>query len=246
MKTTAMRSRLLTRPRLVLLLCCAALLVAACGKKTGPSKDFLDKYEAVFRTAFNEDQMSEALCVYAGPFPLERRKAYDCEKCDALMAAGLLSQELVNDSGGSFERFSLTPQGKDVYRDDVNRDAYEIAKKRWDHFKPSETPPDPLDYARARLCFGKERYHSIVETLPPVSLGSGRAISTKLISEVQDVNNKIWEPQMAALGLRVPPRPEPGKPVLYPPRVVTFVYEPTFNFAWIDPSLRYGVWINEK
>ncbi|MBL8516020.1 MAG: hypothetical protein JNM76_03530 [Betaproteobacteria bacterium] len=237
--------RLQTIHHLLLAVAIVALL-AACGKKSGPSKDFLDKYETVFRTAFNEDQMTEALCVYAGPFPLDRRDSDDCRLCEALRAAGLLSEDIITESDRTLSRYALTPQGKDVYRDDVNRDAYELAKKRWDHFKSSENPPDALDYARPRLCFGKERYHSIVETLPPVQLGSGRAISTKLVSEVQDVNSKIWDPQMAPLGLRVPPRPEPGKPVLYPPRVVTFVYEPTFNFAWIDESLRYGAWINEK
>ena len=223
----------------------AALLFSACSKKTGPSKDFLDKYEAVFRTAFDEDQMSEALCVYAGPFPLDKRKSFDCEKCEAMLAAGLLSLELQNDDRGSFERYSLTIQGKDVYRDDVNRDAYEMAHKRWETYKPTENPPEPTAYARPRLCFGKERYHSIVETCP-VAMGGDRAISTKLISEVHEVNSRIWDPQMAALGMRIPPKPESGKPVLYPPRVVTFIYVPTFNFAWIDPTMRYGAWINEK
>jgi hypothetical protein len=243
---TRIPARHIVASLLALVALAALAALTACGKKTGPSKEFTEKYEPIFRTAFNEDQMSEALCVYAGPFPIERRTSYDCEKCDALMAAGLVSQELLNDDQGSYERFSLTVQGKDVYRDDTNRDALELAKKRWEKYRNTENPPEPMDYARSRLCFGKERYHSVIETLPPVPMGSGRAISTKLISEVHDVNNKIWEPQMAALGMRIPPRPEPGKPVLYPPRVVTFIYEPTFDFAWIDPSLRYGAWINEK
>ncbi len=233
-------------PLRVLIVIAAIAILSACSKKTGPSKEFLDKYEDVFRTSFNEDQMSEALCVYAGPFPLDKRKSYDCEKCEALLAAGLVSVELQNNDSGSFERYSLTIQGKDVYRDDVNRDAYEMAHKRWETYKPSENAPEATDYARPRLCFGKERYHSIVDTLPPVAIGGDRAISTKLISEVHDVNSRIWEPQMAALGMRIPPKPEAGKPVLYPPRVVTFIYVPTFNFAWIDPSMRYGAWINEK
>jgi hypothetical protein len=229
-------------------LLCLALLAAltACSKQKGPSKEFLAQYENMFRTAFNEDQMSEALCVYAGPFPLEKRKSYDCQKCDALRAAGLLSEDVLTDNRGTYSRYDLTVQGKDVYRDDVNRDAFEMAKKRWEKFKPSENPPDQYDFARPRLCFGKERYHHIEEALSPMPLGSGKAISVKLVAEVQDVNAKIWEPQMAALDLRIPPRPEPGKPVLYPPRVVTFMIDGVFNQAWIDDSLRYGAWINEK
>ncbi len=220
--------------------------LSACSKQKGPSKAFLTQYEDMLRTSFNEDQMSEALCVYAGPFPLEKRKPFDCEKCDALRAAGLLSEDVLTDARGTYSRYDLTVQGKDVYRDDVNRDAFEMAKKRWEKYKPSENPPDQYDYARPRLCFGKERYHHIEEALAPIPLGSGKAVSVKLVAEVKDVNSKIWDPQMAALGMRIPPRPEPGKPVLYPPRVVTFMIDGVFNQAWIDNSLRYGAWINEK
>jgi hypothetical protein len=222
------------------------LALSGCSKQKGPSKAFLTQYEDMLRTAFNEDQMSEALCVYAGPFPLEKRRDFECEKCDALRAAGLLSEDVLSDARGTYSRYDLTVQGKDVYRDDINRDAFEIAKKRWEKFKPSENPPDQYDFARPRLCFGKERYHHIEEALAPVPIGSGKAVSVKLVAEVKDVNSKIWDPQMAALGMRVPPRPEPGKPVLYPPRIVTFMIDSVFNQAWIDDSLRYGAWINEK
>lgn len=233
--------------RIFALLCLASLVaLAACSKQKGPPKEFLAQYEDMFRTAFNEDQMHEALCVYAGPFPLEKRRPFDCEKCEALRAAGLLSEDVLTDNRGTYSRYDLTVQGKDVYRDDINRDAFEMAKKRWEKFKPSENPPDQYDFARPRLCFGKERYHHIEEALAPIPLGSGKAVSVKLVAEVKDVNSKIWDPQMAALGMRVPPRPEPGKPVLYPPRVVTFMIDGVFNQAWIDDSLRYGAWINEK
>lgn len=231
---------------IALLALALGVTLAGCSRQKGPSKAFLSQYEDMLRTAFNEDQMSEALCVYAGPFPLERRKPYDCEKCDALRSAGLLSEDVLTDARGTYSRYELTVQGRDVYRDDINRDAYEISRKRWEKFRPTELPPDADNFARPRLCFGKERYHHIEEALAPLNLGNGKAVSVRLVAEVQEVNSKIWEPQMAALGMRIPPRPEGGKPVLYPPRVVTFMIDGVFNQAWIDPSLRYGAWLNEK
>lgn len=66
----------------------------------------------------------------------------------------------------------------------------------------------------------------------------------KLVAKATDTSTLLFDPRIAALGLPVPPVPEPGQPVLNPPRLMTFqVFAADGSLDFSD--LRHGAWVNE-
>ena len=187
--------------------------------------------------AFNEASIEhDPLCVHVGPFPV---RAGVCPACPGLAEAGFaqashLGEEIVS--------YSLTDAGRARYETRPD-DAYlALIRARFERMgKPDEFDPGRIE--DHRLCFGRTRFHAVEEALAPLQLGSNTYRSVKLVAVATDTSGLLFDPRLAPLELPIPPRPEAGKPVLYPPHVVTLEYV-TGDPAPTLSDLRYGAWVD--
>lgn len=226
------------------------------------SNDYQQRYAAAFETAYNTSRIEIPLCIFIGPFPFEAKPGKPpCEACADLVAAGLATQDFVSEGNQTWLKYDLTETGRSLYTEDVDPDRYAEVQKRYAASGRPDQVPDlsKSAYAKPRLCFGKERFHHIADALPPMNIGGSNYISVKLVSEARELNPIVWSSAMAGLTvesdqweqklagskLLIPPMPEPGQPALYPPQVVTFLMLQD-GTADIDPSMRYGAWVDEK
>jgi hypothetical protein len=217
------------------------ILLAGCG--SGVSKE----QAALFEQTYNEARLDwEPLCIEAGPFPLKaRRLSRGCDRCEDLVAAKLLTREVGQEQEDATVRFDLTESGKSHYNEEADPEQVASVKRRYEARREGDRAPDAQALGKPRLCFGKERFHHITESLGPISLGGVKFQSVKLVAEVKEPSPLLWDPALAPLKLTIPPRPKEGQPVLYPPRVVTFRIFADGKSAAVD-DMRYGKWVNEK
>ncbi|HET7844763.1 MAG TPA: hypothetical protein VFL14_11470 [Xanthomonadales bacterium] len=220
-----------------------ALLLAACGGTMSVPQAERDAMRKVYDEAFVQPD-GEPLCVGAGPFPYrsgttpDRFRGIGCDKCQALAQAGFLVRRYEGDA----VVYDLSEDGRKVYRTEVDPAFLDVVRERFRQQGRNEEP-DERAFARPRLCFGQTRFHDVVDALGPMSFSGNTVRSVKIVAVATDTSGVLFEPRVAALGLPVPPKPEAGKPALYPPKVV--------SFEWVrgDPQpsitdVRYGAWID--
>lgn len=222
----------------------ALLLAALAGCRFGAnalSQSTQDK----FRKAYDEMAIaSEPLCVKAGPFPFRGGSSRaSCDRCQALADAGMLKRRVVDDAAGGYVEYALTPLGESAYRFEPDAAFVDLVRARFAKQGRNEQPNEKA-LSQPRMCFGTTRFHHIEEALPPLEIGATSALSVKVVAEVRDPAEALLDGRLAALGIPVPPKPAPGKPVLYPPRVMTL----EFHVGDPEPevsSMRYGKWVDE-
>jgi hypothetical protein len=225
-------------PMRLMTLCLTTLFLAACSVQYKPADDVVAK----MRTVWNEAMIErEPLCIEAGPFPFVAGRGA-CDRCQELAAAGLLVRGTSPDGRVSY---ALSAEGRAAYRLEPDPEFLALIEARYAKNRPGEKMPPPSTWNRPRMCFGRTRFHSIADALAPMSLGSDAYYSIKLVAEAEDTSGLLFDPRIAALGLPLPPRPEPGQSALYAPQVVTFQYVRMSGEWWIDDSFRYGPWALE-
>lgn len=217
----------------------AMLALSACGGEV----KLADEVVANMRAAWNEGAIErEPLCIEAGPFPFEAGRGGNCDRCQELAAAGLLVR---GTSATGRVTYALSPEGKPLYRLAPDPEFLEIVAARFAKNRPGEKMPPASTWNRPRLCFGRTRFHSVAAALPPMDDGGVYYHSIKLVAEAEDTSGLLFDPRIARLGLELPPRPAPGQPALYPPRIVTFQIVRMTKEYVVDDSVRYGPWALE-
>jgi len=217
----------------------AMLALSACGGEV----KLADEVVANMRAAWNEGAIErEPLCIEAGPFPFEAGRGGNCDRCQELAAAGLLVR---GTSPTGRVTYALSAEGKPLYRLAPDPEFLEMVAARFAKNRPGEKMPPASTWNRPRLCFGRTRFHSIAAALPPMDDGSVFYHSIKLVAEAEDTSGLLFDPRIAGLGLELPPRPAPGQPALYPPRIVTFQIVRMTKEYVVDDSVRYGPWALE-
>lgn len=209
-----------------------SLVLTGCGR--APVEPTL---AADAKRAFDEASIeADPLCVHVGPFPL---RAGVCPACEGLAKAGFLQPHY---QGQEIVQYSLTAAGRDRYETRPDEERLALIRSRFERMgKPDEFDPARIEHPR--LCFGRTRFHAVVEALAPMTLGGNTYRSVKLVAVATDTSGLLFDPRLAPIGLPIPPRAEAGKPLLYPPQVVTLEYVPG------DPQpslsdLRYGAWVD--
>jgi hypothetical protein len=220
------------------LLSVAFLLLAACGGEVRLAPEV----EASMRAAWDETMIDrEPLCVDAGPFPFVAGSGA-CDRCQELTGAGLLVRGTTADGR---VRYDLSAEGRPLYRLAPDPEFVESVHARFARNRPGEPVPPASTWNRPRLCFGRTRFHSVAAALPPMDDGGAAYISIKLVAVAEDTSGLLHDPRIAGLGLDLPPRPEPGQPSLYAPRITTFqVVRYTGEYV-VDNGVRYGPWALE-
>ncbi len=218
----------------------AALALAACGTPPLPP----EVIEPMQRAFDREMAENDPLCPRAGPFPFNTsRTSFGCEPCEAMVAAGLLVGEGRN--GNRAHIYRLTDVGRAVYRDRLDEEQLEIVRER------NAISPNPRSEAQLRelrwprMCIGRTRFHSVVDHLAPQGDGSNSLRSVKLVAQAFDDSGLLFDPRLEALGLPLPPKPEAGQPILYPPTIVTFEFSRLEKLPFITTT-RYGKWVFEE
>lgn len=219
-----------------------ALSLAGCGGATVPEAE-----REAMRKVYDESLIQrEPLCIEAGPFPYrsgmqaDRWRGVGCDKCQALEQSGFLVRRI----DGDVVSYDLSETGRPLYKREADPEWVEIVRARFaKQGRKEEVDTDAL--AQPRLCFGKTRFHEISAALQPFDFGGNTVRSVRIVAEAKDTSGLLFDPRVAALGLKLPPKPEAGKPALYPPHIV--------SFEWVhgDPvpdisSVRYGAWVNEE
>lgn len=211
---------------------CAALL-AACGRAPVDAALAAD-----VKAAFDEASIGrDPLCVYVGPFPVQ---AGSCPKeCAGLAKAGFLDEHVLGDE---VVRYSLSDAGQALYEEKPDGEYLAIIRARFERMgKPGDFHPERIE--DHRLCFGRTRFHSADEALAPMMLSSNTYRSVKVVAVATDTSGLLFDPKLAPIGLPIPPKPEPGKPILYPPQVVTLEYVSGDPLPTLS-DMRYGAWVD--
>ena len=218
----------------------ATLALSACG---GGEVKLPDEVVAKMRAAWDEIQIErEPLCIEAGPFPFEAGRGGNCDRCQELAAAGLLVR---GTTPTGRVRYDLSAEGKPLYRLAPDPEFMDVVGRRFAQNRPGEKLPPPSTWNRPRVCFGKTRFHAIAAALPPMDDGGVYYHSIKLVAVAEDTSGLLFDPRIANLGLKLPPRPAPGQPALYAPEVTTFqVVRMTREYV-VDDGIRYGPWALE-
>lgn len=218
----------------------ATLALSACG---GGEVKLPDEVVAKMRAAWDEIQVErEPLCVEAGPFPFEAGRGGNCDRCQELAAAGLLTRGTTATGRVSYD---LTALGKPLYRLAPDPEFLELVRTRFETNRPGEKMPPASTWNRPRMCFGRTRFHSIAAALPPMDDGGVFYHSIKLVAVAEDTSGLLFDPRIANLGLKLPPRPEPGQPALYPPTIVTYEIVRMTKEYTVNDGVRYGSWALE-
>jgi hypothetical protein len=199
-----------------------------------------------YRKAFDETLIErEPLCIEAGPFPYRSGTQPDpwrgigCDKCQQLEAAGFLVRR-IDDAGVTYD---LSDAGRPLYRRAPDPEWVDVVRARMAQQGRAEAVDEDA-LARPRLCFGRTRFHEVVAALAPMSFAGNSVRSVRIAAVATDTSGLLFDPRVATLGLALPPKPEPGQPALYPPRVVSFEWvrgEPAPTIT----DLRYGAWVDE-
>ncbi|MCI4566708.1 hypothetical protein [Lysobacter sp. CFH 32150] len=223
----------------------ALLMLAGCG---GGGMSLPDEKLARVREAVDEGLIAyEPLCIEAGPFPYRNdREHKGCDRCQALHAAGLLERRVVDGPVENYVEYVLSPLGESAYRVAPDPEFLALLRKRYAQMGQPDRVPDEKQLAKPRMCFGTTRFHSVTDALAPIWFGGSKVFSVKLVYEAKDTSGHLFDPQIATLGLSIPPRPEPGQPALYPARVMTFAEHPAYGDELeMRDDVRYGRWVNE-
>jgi hypothetical protein len=231
MRFPSLRALPMSRPvRLASLLLLSAL--GACGR--APVDPALAADAA---RAFDEASIeADPLCVHVGPFPV---RAAVCPACEGLAKAGFLEPHYL---GSEVVQYSLTAAGRDRYETRPDEERLALIRSRFERMgKPDEFDPARIEHPR--LCFGRTRFHAVVEALAPMTLGGNTYRSVKLVAVATDTSGLLFDPRLAPIGLPIPARAEAGKPLLYPPQVVTLEYVPGDPQPTLS-DLRYGAWVD--
>ena len=214
-----------------------AFVLASCGTRPLPPEVIQPMQRAFDR----EMAESDPLCPRAGPFPFNTsRTSFGCEACEAMVAAGLLVGEGRN--GNRAHIYRLTDAGRAVYRDRLDEEQLEIVRER-NAISPSPRSEEQLRELRwPRMCIGRTRFHSVVDHLAPHGDGNNSLRSVKLVAQAFDDSGLLFDSRMEGLGLPLPPKPEAGQPILYPPTIVTFEFSRLEKLPFITTT-RYGKWV---
>jgi hypothetical protein len=226
----------------------SALLALALIGATGCGMDRLPVKPGTLvqiKAAYDEAMIErEPLCIEAGPFPFRGGSGHGrCDRCQDLAQAGLLTRKVVDNESGGYVEYSLSDTGTSLYRFEPDPEYLDLLRARFAK-QGQNREPDAAALSRPRLCLGQTRFHSVAEALAPFMMAGTTYLSVKLVAEAKDTSGLLFDPNIATLGLPIPPKPEAAKPLLYAPRVVTFA------FYQGDPSaelsdVRYGAWVNE-
>lgn len=218
----------------------ATLVLSACG---GGEVRLPDDVVASMRAAWDEGMIErEPLCIEAGPFPFEAGRGGNCDRCQELAAAGLL----VRGTGATGRvTYDLSAVGKPLYRLAPDPEFIDLVRARFEKNRPGEKMPPAATWNRPRMCFGRTRFHAIAAALPPMDNGGSYYHSIKLVAAAEDTSGLLFDPRVANLGLKLPPRPAPGQPAVYAPEIVTYeVVKMTREYV-VDSGTRYGPWALE-
>lgn len=209
-----------------------SLALSACGRAPVDAQ-----LAAEVERAFNETSIEhDPLCIYVGPFPV---KSGVCPACPGLAKAGFMQEHYL---GEEIVAYSLTETGRERYETRPSAERLALIRTRFERMgKIGEFDPGRIE--DHRLCFGRTRFHAVEEALAPLSLNGNTYRSVKLVAVATDTSGLLFDPRLASLELPIPPKPEPGHPLLYPPSVVTLEYimgdpQPTLS------DLRYGAWVD--
>jgi hypothetical protein len=216
------------------------MALAACGTPPLPPEVI-----EPMRQAFDREMAeNDPLCPRAGPFPFNTsRMGFGCERCEAMVAAGLLVGEGRN--GDRAYIYRLTDAGRAVYRDLLDEEQLAIVRER-NAITPAPRSEAQLRELRwPRMCFGRTRFHSVVDYLAPQGDGGNSLRSVKLVAQAFDDSGLLFDPRLEGLGLPLPPKPEAGQPILYPPTIVTFEFSRLERLPFITTT-RYGKWVFEE
>ncbi|TZF90778.1 hypothetical protein [Cognatilysobacter lacus] len=232
-------------PRLARSMVRAALYVVLLGGVAACTRSVPSAQEAAIRSIVDEGFVAnEPLCIAAGPFPLDSAAVRGtCDKCQALYEQGFLARTISGDDSFGSVSYDLTDLGRRVYRTKADAALLALVRRRLKvNGRPGETP-DMDALAKPRMCFGQTRFHAVVDSLAPVTMGAYRVFSVKVVNEARDTSGLLFDPRTRALGLPLPEVPKPGKPALYPPGVMSFDINPDGSLDTDD--MRYGRWVNE-
>jgi hypothetical protein len=220
--------------RLALILLC--LLLAACEPK--PSPETIERVRADVDRVFAE---ADPMCIYQGPFPWTYRQyTIGCDRCEQLIRAGLVVKQQ-RDGEAVFE---LTADGKALYRQDVDIPYRELVEaRRRGQGLTADASLNERIYKRPRLCFAKTRFHSITAMLAPMKNGSETFQSFKVVSELSEIDDRLYAPTNAFFTAGCNRRPAAGQPALCDPAIFTFVYYD--GQVELRNDVRYGAWVNE-
>ncbi len=154
--------------------------------------------QPAIETALNR-WLEHRLCVRAGPFPYDNRRARQgCDKCGPLAELGLLDKTVTEGRPGQPGiTFTLTSDGEAIYNDDLKLDT--------------------------KLCFGKAKVHKVLAANSPQYQFGTRSAQVKFQVEVEDPHPILRDGRAATLALEVPMA---GTPALFPPECVTVDFLP--------------------
>lgn len=226
--------------RLVTAAIAALALWAVIRIANDPLSGYAKRHMEAIVEALNQDLgQSNPACVYDVSFPrtvrTENESGYHsgmrdyrfkCIHCDELQEAGLIktyATEMPRDgSAPTAYRYDLTDAGRTVYTEER----------------------EPLSgIGGPRFCFGTARVDKVVEALPEMPFGSAIAVSVKYTVRILEPHPFLFAPESASLGL---PSLAPGTTGLPKPILTTLVLSPNGTVNYIDRSIRYGKWLNEK
>lgn len=209
--------------RLVLMIFAVLLVVGlAIGKFKGGGADAGKKAPSPILAALNQSYAGP-LCVYEGPFPKVGREV--CLHCSTLRDAGLV------------ERVSLRqPDGSEVQGHDLTAEGMAL-------YDPAA--PTPNGKTAPGLCFGKARVAEVIETLPPMRIGSVTHISARFTLQIFDRTPFVHSPNIALLK-QYPYLPLAEGREVTQPIITTLSFAASGEFLEADPGFRYGKWVNEK
>lgn len=189
---------------------------------------------------------AEPLCINTALIPYRSdNPRHRCDRCQDLHDAGFLSRKIVDKERDNHVEYSLTERGKDVYRVMPDPELLDMVRKRFEQRGETMLQRDLKMLAQPRMCFGATRFHSVTDALAPIWFGGSKAFSVKIVLETKDTTGHLFDPQVAVLGLALPPPPEPGKPILHPERVWTFI-ESSSDGSLEVSDMRYGAWVNAE
>lgn len=209
--------------RLVLSIFAVLLVVGlAIGKFKGGGADAARKGPSPVLAALNQSY-GGPLCVYEGPFPKVGREV--CLHCSTLRDAGLVERVSLRQADGSeLQGHDLTAAGMALY---------------------DSAAPTPKGDTAPGLCFGKARVAEVLETLPPMRLGSVTHVSVRFTLQIFDRAPFVHSPDIARLK-QYPYLPLAEGREVTQPIITTLSFAASGEFLEADPGFRYGKWVNEK
>jgi hypothetical protein len=124
-----------------------------------------------------QPELRRPLCVYEGPFPKVGREV--CLHCSTLRDAGLVERvSLRQPDGSELQGHDLTAEGMALY---------------------DPAAPTANGKTAPGLCFGKARVAEVIETLPPMRIGSVTHISARFTLQIFDRTPFVHSPNIALL-----------------------------------------------